>query len=126
VGDVLVAVAALGAVVMTPLALGLLAAVFRDLRGYRPSAIDGVLLAEVVRGSRWPNAAWQWYETKRDIRSLRSESAQSLKYAGYTVSVVLGIGVLWVIWLLLPPLTTPVAVIVGACIIAHAIFATRR
>jgi hypothetical protein len=100
-------------------ALSFVAAWVRDLRGFEPDIPNLAAAQETIGKSRWPNLTWRRHTLAAELRSGVVAFAKGIaKCFGWIIGTVMTCLIISFLWSWISGWSIPVAIIVGALIIA--------
>jgi hypothetical protein len=99
--------------------LSFVAAWVRDLRGLKPDIPNMAAAQPTIGKSRWPNLTWRRHTLAAELRrGLVAFAKGSGNVIRWTIGIVLACLVIYFLWSWISRWSIPVAIIVGAIIIA--------
>lgn len=110
-----------GLAALVLIGLSFVTAWIRDLRGLTPTAINLEMVRQATTGSRWPNLVWRRRLFREEMAGFKKQVLQLGAGTGKVIMWLIGLAILAGVIYFIAGLPIPVAIIIGAIIIAAAI-----
>jgi hypothetical protein len=115
-----------GVAALVLIGLAFIKAWIRDLMGLKPTAINLEAVRQATAGARWPNLVWRRRLFREEMARFKKGISQLGAGTGRVIMWVIGLAILCGVIYFVAGLPIPVAIIIGAIIIALAISNRRH